>query len=105
MAERIVIAEEGDEVKRYCLKEKDESTFLCSEDSLNGEVFGFFCPFMGFNPNAPFPRRCGSWCPLFDIIDWNKIPQAGGSYKVYRRVKLHCGAGTRVIDIKEEAKG
>ena len=53
--------------------------------------------------------HCGSWCPLFQVRERDKIPlpqKQDGPVLNYRRtleVRLHCGAGTRVIEI-EEAK-
>jgi hypothetical protein len=49
---------------------------------------------------CPFLARegCGSWCPLFEVF-----PVTDGTRRRLKHVKLHCGAGTRVIQI-EEAK-
>lgn len=42
---------------------------------------------------------CGSWCPLFEMF-----PVTDGTRRKLKHVHLHCGAGTRVIEIEEEAK-
>lgn len=60
------------------------------------------CPFI-HDRDMPEEVCCGSWCPLFQVYEYSRIPQVDGSVTVRREVKLHCGAGTRTIGIEEEA--
>lgn len=57
------------------------------------------CPFI-HDMDMPEEVCCGSWCPLFEVRERDRIPQVDGADKVRLEVRLHCGAGTRTIEIE-----
>jgi hypothetical protein len=85
---------------KYKLVNRDGWDFLNAAKFLGRPSSGpdLDCPFA--STTAGGEMYCGSWCPLFEV----RNERIDKTERFMDTVHLHCGAGTRVIEI-EEAKG
>lgn len=77
---------------KYKLVERDGWTFL-----VLGNGKDCSCPFASTTVGGEM--YCGSWCPLFEIVERERLPGVYEEPIIHLDVHLHCGAGSRVIEV------